>query len=170
MIKKEQHYCCCNTKDKMPAAIKGPTGTPRKMATPMMVPSSKPVTNKGCALIKPTPRPPSHATTMPTATAASNCQLVSMAIKLGTFKLPEASGANTPMVRMMMPMLRPFFCIHGRYYAKAVCRHSSNTQAAMVMEVLWLKTPRPIKATNTNELLSNCRAGMMGCFKKKTPW
>ena len=40
-------------------------------------------------------------------------------------------------------------------------------QAAMVMEALWLKTPRPIKATNTKELLSNCKAGMMGGFKKR---
>ena len=58
----------------IPAAISGPTGTPRNRATPSTVPTSSPATRCGWEPIRETPRPPSHETNTPTAIASSDFQ------------------------------------------------------------------------------------------------
>lgn len=49
----------------MPAAMSGPTGTPRSKATPATVPISKPATTSGWVVISLTPRLPNQATNTP---------------------------------------------------------------------------------------------------------
>ena len=58
-----------------PAAMSGPTGTPRSKATPATVPTSKPATTSGWFDISFTPRPPSHATKTPIAMASNDLTL-----------------------------------------------------------------------------------------------
>ena len=58
-----------------PAAMSGPTGTPRSKATPATVPTSKPATTSGWFDISFTPRPPNHATKTPMAMASNDLTL-----------------------------------------------------------------------------------------------
>ena len=87
----------------IPAAISGPTGTPRNRATPSTVPTSSPATRCGWEPIRETPRPPSHETNTPTAIASSDFQFIKEWISVDGGSVPLAMGAITPIVRMMIP-------------------------------------------------------------------
>ena len=78
----------------MPAAISGPTGTPRNSATPRTVPTSSPATRCGCEPISATPRPPSHETKTPTAIASSDFQLTNECSSVDGGSVPLASVAR----------------------------------------------------------------------------
>lgn len=56
----EINYCFPTISETRPAAISGPTGTPRNSATPKTVPTSSPATSCGWLPINVTPRPPSQ--------------------------------------------------------------------------------------------------------------
>lgn len=94
-------------KDSKPAAIRGPTGTPRSKATPATVPISKPATTSGWLDISFTPRPPSQATSRPIAIASKDLKLIKDFKILSPLSLPLAIGVSTPMVKMRIPRLRP---------------------------------------------------------------
>ena len=101
------NYDFPTTSDNIPAAINGPTGTPFKKATPIIVPINNPVTSTGWLPMRLTPRPPSHATMIPATIATIIFQLSSWAIS-GKAIRPDTSGASTPIVRMIMPILIPY--------------------------------------------------------------
>lgn len=94
-------------KDNRPAAISGPTGTPRSNATPATVPISKPATTSGWLDISFTPRPPSQATSRPIAIATKDLKLIKDFKILSPLSLPLAIGVSTPIVRISMPKFSP---------------------------------------------------------------
>lgn len=102
-------YLFSTNNETMPAAINGPTGTPRNSATPIMVPINKPPTMVGWALISETPRPPSQETKIPTAIASSDFQSRKDLIRVLEGNDPLASGAITAIVRMIIPKVIPCF-------------------------------------------------------------
>ena len=96
------------SKDKIPAAINGPTATPRNNTTPATVPIISPVTTLGSIFIKFTPLAPSQVTSNPTAMANNERQLAKEVIKASLLTYSEAMGAMTAMVSSKIPKLSPY--------------------------------------------------------------
>ena len=115
-----------------PAAMSGPTGTPRSKATPATVPTSKPATTSGWLDISFTPRPPSHATKTPMAIASNDLTLKKDLKILSPLILPLAIGTKTAMVKMMIPIFNPCCWMSGKYSLSGVIRKIMSTAAAMV--------------------------------------
>ncbi len=120
----------------IPAAISGPTGTPRNRATPSTVPTNSPATRCGWEPISETPRPPSHETNTPTAIASSDFQFIKEWISVDGGSVPLAMGAITPIVRMMIPTVRPCFSIQGKKAFSGVTRTIISTRMEIATVVL----------------------------------
>lgn len=149
------HYSLPIITDKIPAAITGPTGMPPKNITPIIVPTINPVNNSGCAPISSTPRPPNHATKIPTAIAKNIFQLRN-SCQYGRAILPDTRGLNTPIVRIMIPIFKPYFSINGMYLKRNVCCINNKTIAEINTLVLLLMTPNKINTTNSSDTELNC--------------
>lgn len=139
MLNRKRYHSLFRINDNIPAAINGPTGTPLKKATPAIVPISNPVMIDGWALIKLTPRPPSHATKIPTTTARIIFQFSSKAPIPSSLIFPDTKGLSTPIVKIIIPIFKPYFSSHGICRSNGVCCITSNTAAEIIIELLWLK-------------------------------
>lgn len=60
--------------------------------------------------------------------------------------MPLAIGAITPMVKMIIPMVRPCFSIHGKKVFNGVTRTMISTRIEMATVVLWLIKPSAASA------------------------
>ena len=88
-----ENYDLPMSRDTKPAAINGPTGTPRNNDTPNMVPISNPVTNCGWFPINTTPRPPNQEAKTPTPIATNDFLFVNECSSVEVGKAPLAMGA-----------------------------------------------------------------------------
>lgn len=93
--------------DNNPAAISGPTEIPLKKATPIKVPTIKPLTIIGLLSIRPMPRIPNQETKTPTITAKRDCQLASDLNSITALSEPFAKGTKIAAVKIIRPTVMP---------------------------------------------------------------
>ncbi|KWZ89296.1 hypothetical protein HMPREF3212_03166 [Citrobacter freundii] len=102
-----------------------------------------------------TPRPPSHETNTPTAIATSDFQFTKEWMSVEGGSVPLAIGAMTPMVRMIIPTVRPCFSIQGKKVFRGVTRTMISTRIETATVVLWLTKPRAASPRRISRVTSN---------------
>lgn len=147
-------YCFPMIRETSPAAISGPTGTPRNSATPKIVPTSSPATSCGWLPINVTPRPPSQRQSLPRQSLpAISSSETSESVSRGQCSAGNrghyANGQND------YSDTQSLFFDPRKKVLNGVMRTMINTRIETATVVLWLIKPSAAKPSRISKVTSN---------------